>query len=232
MSGVVTWRWHDEQAILKRESSECFYYDKADAYVGASVPAGNGCPADAPIKLDQRYVYQVDGKLLRQINAEKRMPGLYGKPFVTSAARVIIYNEQGEPRAEYAADDAQRYYRRSIAPKDDVTRYHGVIAISSAASIDPRSLSGSAAPGFWQFYSVPSRVVNEDASNDPRYLLASGDQPAISKADREKVWKALQRPDHDLLFDAQGKFLLVPGTPVTLWKACVNHQLVTRNDCP
>lgn len=233
LASAVTWRWHDEQAVLKREATACFYYNQRNAYLGAAFPDADGCAASAPVHLDQRFVYQSDGKLLRRIDAEKRMPGLDGKPFVTSAARVIIYDEQGEPNAEYVEDDARRHYRRSLAPRDDVSKYRAVILVSSAAAIEPRSLPDGAAPGFWQFYSVPTRVANEQAGiNDAQYLLASGERPAISKADREKVWKALQRPGYDLLFDAQGKYLLVPGTPAPVWNACMNHQLVTRAACP
>lgn len=235
IASAVTWRWHDEQAVLKREATACFYYNQTNAYLGAAFPGADAdaCAAAAPAQLDQRFVYQGDGKLLRRIDAEKRMPGLDGKPFVTSTARVTIFDEQGEPNAEYVEDDARGHYRRSLAARDDVSKYRAIIPVGTAAAIEPRSLSGGAAPGFWQFYSVPTKVANQkDGINEAQYLLASGERQAISKADREKVWKALQRPGYDLLFDAQGKFLLVPGTPVAVWNTCVNPQLVTRAACP
>lgn len=177
-------------------------------------------------------MYQADGELLRKISAEKSLLTPEGESFVTDAARVTVFGSQGQPTAEYAADDIGRHYRRSLAPQLNDSQYHAIKVINSPAALDLRRLLDAKAPGFWQFYSMPSSIANSgDGRNDPRYLVASGDAAAIDERERESIWKALSRPDHDMVLEAEGIFLLVPEVSPALWNACMNPQLETRAAC-
>jgi hypothetical protein len=223
----------DSSKALQRKQTACFHYNAMDRYLGASLPDADGCAGSGPEQIQDRYVYQADGALLRKVSAEKRMPGLDGKPFVTDAAQVTVFDGKGQPSAEYVEDDAKRHYRRSLGGKRDDGKYRAVKVVGSAAALDLRRLVDSKTPGFWQFYSMPSTVANNgNNDNDQRYLVASGDQPAIGKSERDAVWKALARPDHDMVLEAQGMFLLVPEVSAPLWKACMSPQVDTRAACP
>ena len=222
-----------EQQKLKRTSTSCFHYDAEDRFLGASFPNAGSCATSGPEQIEDRYVYQADGTLLRKISAEKSIPEPDGKPFITDTARVIVFGPQGQPSAEYADDETGRHYRRSLASNANDSQYHAIKVIGSPAALDLRRLLNGKAPGFWQFYSMPSGIANSgDGRIGDRYLVASGDKPVIDEREREKVWKALIRRDQDMVLEAQGVFLLVPEVSPALWASCMNPRLENEAACP
>jgi len=221
-----------EQQRLKRTSTACFHYDAKDRFLGASFPGAGSCTGSGPEQIQDRYVYQADGTLLRKISAEKSIPEPDGKRFVTDAARVIVFGPQSQPMAEYVTDDSGRHYRRSLAPKANDSQYHAIKVVGSPAVLELRRLLDGTAPGFWQFYSMPSALANSgDGRHETRYLVASGDNREIDSQEREQIWKALSRPDCDMVLEAQGIFLLVPEVSSALWAACMNPSLESREAC-
>lgn len=221
-----------EQKKLKRTSTACFHYDAMDRFLGASLPDTESCAGSGPEQIQDRYVYRADGALLRKISAEKSMLEPDGKRFVTDAARIVVFDPQGQPLAEYAEDEAGHRYRRSLAPKTDDSKYHAIKVVGSPASLDLNRLQDGKAAGLWQLYSMPSSIANSiDGLYDDRYLVARGETLSFDKRERERIWKALIRPDHDMVLQAQGLFLLVPEVSPSSWAACMNPRLETREAC-
>ncbi|XYJ11491.1 hypothetical protein ACSUZJ_05755 [Telluria sp. B2] len=220
------------QRALKRTSTACFHYDAKDRFLGASFPDADSCAGFGPEQIRDRYVYQADGSLLRKISGGKSIPEPDGGRFVTDDARIVVFGPQGQPTAEYVTDDSGRHYRRSLAPKANDSQYHAIKVIGSPAALELRRLLDGKAPGFWQFHSIPSAIANSgDGRNETRYIVASGDIADINSQDRVEIWKALSRPDHDMVLEAQGIFLLVPEVSPALWEACMNPQLESREAC-
>ena len=231
LGSVVDWQW--DGARLKRTDTACFHYDREGRYIGASAPDAASCAATDPAKIAERYVYSGDGKLIRKVSIEERMPGLDGKPFVTSAARVVVYDAEGAPNGEYVEDKAKRYYRRNLpghaAPKD----YDAIKPVGSPKAINLRTLLNETAPTFWQFYSIPTAYIKgDDLLDEQKYLIASGDKRAISGAEQDQIWKALNKPSHDLRYEGQSNILLVPEVRAPRWAACMDYRRNTRDDCP
>jgi hypothetical protein len=233
IAGVIEYRLDDQRAALARTTTECFHYNKTDGFLGASIEEADACTSASPARIQERFVYTADGKLLRRIDSEKTMAGLDGKPFVTREAHVLVFDEQGQPRAEYVENEEKRHYRRNLADKDDLTKYRAIKLIASAKVIDVAAIQAASPPGFWQFFSLPTKVANaDDGVNDARYLVASGQNQPVSASDKEKLWDLLNRPGHDLILDAQGRFILVPEILPPVWKACVSLDANTPAACP
>ena len=233
IEGVAQFVLDDRHLALKREKTECFHYNQTDGFLGAAPSSAETCTGSSPEQIDERYVYTADGKLLRRIDVEKSMPGLDGKPFVVKRAGVVVYSEAGQPIAEYAENEENKRYRRSLAANDDLTRYAGLKVIASANEIDTVAVQGGTLLGFWKIYSLPTKVANtNDDVYENKYSMASGTRTHITSADRARLWAALQKPDHDLMLEAQGKFLLVPEATPVVWKKCINFRVNTVEACP
>lgn len=231
LGSVVNWQW--DGARLKRNDTACFHYDQAGRYIGTSSPDAASCTGPGPARIAERYVYAGGGKLLRKISIEKRMAGLDGKPFVTSAARVVVYDAQDRPKAEYVEDEARRHYRRSLPGHAPPRDYQAVKLVGSPAAINVNTLLGGESPGFWQFHAIPIALANgDDMLGEQKYLIASGDKRAISSAERDQIWQALNRPDHDLRYQGQEVFLLVPDVAAPRWAACMDELRNTPGACP
>jgi hypothetical protein len=222
-----------EQRKLKPTSTACFHYDAKDRFLGASFSDAGLCAQSGSEQIQDRYVYQADGVLLRKISIEKSTIGLDGNPFVTNVARVTVFGPQGQPMAEYVHGDSGRRYRRSLALKANDSKYHAIKVVGSPASLDLNSLQDGKAAGLWQLFSMPSSVANaNDGLYDDRYLVARDDKLDIDRRQRERIWKALSRPDQDMVLVAQGVFLLVPEVSTAIWAACMNPRLDSRAACP
>ena len=233
IAGVAQFVLDDRHLALKREKTECFHYNRTDGFLGAAPASAETCTASSLEQIEERYVYTEAGKLLRRIDVEKSMPGLDGKPFVVKRAGVVVYSEAGQPIAEYAENEENKRYRRSLAANDDLTRYAGLKVIASANEIDTVAAQGGTLLGFWQIYSLPTKVANaNDGVYESKYSVARGTRTHITSADKARLWAALQKQDHDLMLDAQGKFLLVPEATPAVWKKCINYRVNTVETCP
>ena len=231
LGSVVEWQWDGDR--LKRTDTACFHYDQAGRYIGASAPNAASCAATDPAKIADRYVYSGDGKLIRKISIETRYSVQVGEIVSTSAARVVVYDALGAPNAEYVEDEAKRHYRRNLPGHAPPSEYHAVKPVGSPKAIHLRTLLNETAPTFWQFSSIPTASVKGDGPlSEQKYVIASGDMRAISSTEQDQIWKALNKPNHDLRYEGQGVFLLVPEVGAPRWAACMDYRRNTRDDCP
>jgi hypothetical protein len=76
---------HDaEHKGLKRTNTACFHYDARDRFLGASFSDAGSCAGSGPEQIQDRFVYEANGTLLRKISAEKAFSSL------TASALLLI----------------------------------------------------------------------------------------------------------------------------------------------
>lgn len=231
LGSVVDWRW--DGARLARTATACFFHDRAGRYIGASSPDAASCTGSNPAEIVDRYVYSEEGKLIRKISIEERFTVRVGEIASTSAARIVVYDAQGAPIAEYVEDDAKRHYRRNLPGHAAPLDYQKIKPIGSPNAINLKALANEEVPTFWQFSSIPTAAVKGDGPlSEQKYVIASGDKRAISSTEQDQIWKALSKPNHDLRYEGQGVFLLVPKVGAPQWAACMDYRRITRDACP
>lgn len=235
----------DESKRWQTSSRSCYRYNPAGAITLIAKPEGRACNEIAPQDIQAQFVYDATGHLLRSITSNPNMESTPSGYSWVNHPIVILYDQDGKPKATYREDSANQPYR---APNIDLDKYarntwsiRDASALNFAWHEEGFKMSGRS----WQIVTIPTAALQEEDSvsfflysaTDNPHMLAKGktDSNGVVNMgkDRNKVWLALQ-DSTKLTFFVSGTraYLLTKQINQQSWLSCLNPARNALTDCP
>ena len=245
VTGERTLAWNAEQRGFREDGSTCLKYSNDGAVIEyATRDAGRCGTAAKPGDLQESYVHDVQGHLVRTITREFRTeehPSTRAHKTV-SHPLVKVYGPDGNLVAMYREDERRRPYRvvtssRAGGGRDQIDTW--VVSAENALQFRWTEHGLPVAATDWQVVVVPHSATDilEHLYGRPA-ALASGTTDAqgritMAPGQRHKVWRALHEAGQSVVFTYNSfrTVLLVPQVPDNVFKTCRDPGQTAREAC-